>query len=621
MLPFAVIVNGQALVLENSQLSFRGQSPVFHRQYIPGIRNLPTRIPAHPTNLKALGFPHEVHRAELPAELPCQVLLFDSIYINGTLRVTECTEEAFEIHISDPITRFSQEAGEGLISSFALPEGSTGRTEKARVHIRWDVAQQTEMYELYLNGETYAYTVQFGDTPEDIAGYFRTQINADFPGYANFGPTDDILEVEQPNLSDPFEFGWFTAAVVGVDWTILLNRQLTMVKEDAWQAWFQDVLDNPANYPFRLWSLHNPFHYGEDGNPQWSGWINRYFNGDATTNGRHTSMAWEYACVPTPLVKPVLEAIITQLGYELLLDDAVADGLDELCFFSLEAIDELHREWTETGGGTGEWRWVNAHRESFALAGQLPTMSVAQLLNSLAIITNSMWSFDSRQRTARLHSVGTVLASQPVADLAGQELAGYKVVYEERQGYTFAHSEDQADEWYKRLAYARPYVHGNGGQAITNPSGVLHMAFQPDGGRMGRVPVVHQLGNTHATGLEPQPEPAEYLPRFIYYRGMAGMANPYPLASTDHRDALNNPTAAPSLLWEGDTGIIATWWLPWLHYMEQAIRIELSIHPDALGPGLLQFLERIRALGAPCLVAEYTLKVPGREWVEVVVYK
>lgn len=610
-----ILIDGQELVLGQNSLNLKGKSPLLDRNQMPGIRNLPFKVPALDANRKLLGFADDIHKSELPEAVPCQVMLHGSLLLEGELLVQEATELWIECQVSDPLSLFAEEYGEKSIRTLDLGTVSYG-SQKASTTFEIQSSTPGVGYTITLNGNTYQYIVQVGDSIATITNALANAINTDWPGYANVsGALLQFLIVAQPNVGDEYELSWAPTSTSSI-WDIPNRTSHVEARQQNWEAWYNDVVDNPDYYDYCLPVINAPKLYGGS-NARYNGYGN-WWTPTMQYNSKVKSEEWEWACLPCVYMLPVLEALFADLGYSLEVDDDFASSrnLSNLYLLNLYSIDEVLREYEEVGD---EFLLCNVFQYTFSLARMLPAMTYAELIKGVRVALLGEFIWKPNEKKVILQAADKALQATEVTDWQERLVGKYRLRYLHGKGYTFSHKEVEPSLAEQKNMYrAVPYVHGEGEEKIENTLGVVDVIQDQPIGSQRRAPYTNQEGYSDYFDLGY----GEWPGMLSQYRGFLGGPNDYPLGTADHKDKDGNAIdAAFSLGWEGSQGLIQSFYERWLHFMDRTRAVELLLDPDGLTPAELDFFKPILGLHTQWVLGEYTLKVPSKKGQKVVIYR
>lgn len=611
-------VDGKPLLVGDNAISLKGKSPLLDRNRMPGIRNLPFKVPASDDNRRILGFPDDWHSSELPGPWPCEVLVNDHVFVEGELRVMEASKRWIECEVLDPLSLFYDQYGDLSIRFLDLGQVNYGNT-LASITFEFLNTTAGVQYTIHFNGQTWTYTVQSGDIAADISLYFWNQLNQQYAGYATrSGANFEFLHIDQPTVDDPFEVGWEPDDGPPTPiWSITNFTSHVNARQSDWETWFTDVVNNPGNYDYCLPVIYAPGFYPDTENTAYNGFANWWAAGAPTPNGLYSSEVWEYACLPCVKLKPVLVALFEAAGYTLEIDPDfdTSREFDKPYLLNLYSIDAVLRQWDQFDV---EWDYQNVFQRQFDLNKCLPEMSFRAVLNGVRITWNAEFDWNPTSKKVILKAADNALSGSPSRLLDGKLLGDYRIRYRYDEGYTFSHAtgSQQPEELVNGVVFGA-YVHGDGNEKVQNAFGVLMVINDnPIGGRRAPYAVGTGFSDYYELGYDSWPA------LLGLYRGLLGGSSDYPIGMADDKDKDGVVIANTySLGWDGDQGLIEQFYRKWLYFMDHTRMVEIYLDPERVLPNQLSFFVPYRALHDQWILGEYLLQHPSRKKQQVRLYR
>lgn len=606
------------LILGRANVNLKGKSPLLHRNYMPAVRNLPFQVPALDHNRKVLGFPDDPLKDGLPAELPCQVLLHDTLYLSATLQIMEANDRYIELRVLDPLADFGRQYGDKSIRELDMGTVSYG-SQVASTTFEFKSTVPGVVYTIYLNDNQYDYTVQSGDSLVTISTYFATTINIDFPGYCSIsGGLQQFLTIAQPTTTDPFKLGWAPISSSTI-WDIVVLADIIAIRLDDYQEWVQEVVSNPGDYSYCFPMLYLPNLYGND-QPnttylgyanQWSGYahVNNTYNGDDQ---------WPYACCPCVYLKDVLVKMMEVAGYTLGVENDFASSRewDKIYLVNQYSIDDVEASWDDVS----DYIYCNVFQNQFELNKCLPEIKWSKVLAGIRVLLQADFDWDHTQKTVTLRSATSIFSTVEEINWTDKVLASWKQQFEYSKGFTFVHDKDAQDEAQEIFSsQIEDYVHGLGEDSIENP--LTPVMNAPPGGK---------FRDYRGTPISMREGYSDFFDRGYgtwpaavgIYRGLLGGSNDFPLGRSDDMDRFEIPISNTiSLQWGGNQGVINSLYAKWLTLQDSLRKMECYIDANQVPGSDLTFRTPIRAKGTLWLMGEYTLVLPAKSKQKVVLYR
>jgi len=554
-------------------------NPLFSREIGYGSHSYQFSVPGTAHNAVLLGRPGHAYLSA-PALISADMHLGGAFWQQGILRVESAGGPRQPIQLGFSLdTAWLSEQLENLPLK-DLDLGGTryfgGGVGSAFYDYRIDLtsANVGDTAALKVNGITFSYVVQAGDTEQDVLNELASQITANSIDNASatvFFSTWSQIKIAIISDSQPF---LVDANPAGNDFTFILMDSTS--PDEAAQTAMLGHMEQVSTaavgaYPYCFAVVKNEnFFEGKCGT--YSGYLNLREPGGSHL-GNTNSEPHRTTCVPFPRVKYIVDQALATLG---LLDDSPSftssDEYMNLYLWNNRAVD---REGGTADPATSPNDKVLYVANSFDLADHVPQdYTLGDLFRWLAELFNLAIFVDPVRN--RIQLLEREIGSGSGGDFRGKSLQGYTFSFQEEQPIAYRHKKDTDDALFEGGRSFSDVEPGNEKQKI---EAELVPLFQETGESPGgdpwKTPVISQVGETAMSEVQD----GSFSPRCFFYHGLqaADSGSTYPAGSHDGIAYDGSVLISQSLEWAGADGRYALRYAgfePYL-YPTRSMRIRL----------------------------------------------
>lgn len=330
-----------------------------------------------------------------------------------------------------------------------------------------------------------------------------------------------------------------------------------------------------STYPtakYQLFPLKNPDFYGEN-NTEFAKYLNYYTPAGAfATNTLGNN---QYAIVPFPYLRHILDRIGTHLGYTFTGTWLSEADVQRTVIYNNYALDNLN---------AGNNDFITA-ANGIDFKNHVPDITIGQFFVALQNYFGLAFIFNPILKTCQLVRLTDVANNREYIDWTSRTEPGYKNVPYEYLGFELLQSEDSQDKLFEEQdkEWLEQRV-DNGGKEIATMASTLFMRTETDeiNSRAWTIPEAKQPGSSPEfdQGIN------DFTLRFLVYRGLQpdGSANNYPLGTWDINNHAGSAItgAEKTLRWAGSNGLYQQNYKAWLdlfkntRYVERKTRLNIE---------------------------------------------
>lgn len=540
--------------------------PLFDRDRIVRTFSRPFSLPLTPLNRRVLRHVDRFDATEAWGEQESQLWLGGGQYDVGELVSLGGNDDAIEVMFRNlPLTLaddLKQIYINEILEPLTVPD--TGATPLVKL----DITEPPSQYQLNIGVHVYVLGIggSSGMTKQDVAEYFRDDINADFPGMASAVSNQLWLDSEMLNTDNP-------------DWDEMLGFSFASYitpGESAMESftnYVADVVTTPVDevcFPLLQWAN---FYDGK--NAAYTNKINPVFDGVGLLNEySDDEKSWEYSYMPAVKVSYILERIREVAGISYLagwlLDDADAQ---KAVVISDRSCDFVFTDFTEAN----RFQYLNGFESEIVLNKHVPKMTALDFLKRIADGLNLIIDY----KAGGLYFTKALdLVTQPAENWSEFASAkDYSLALTKPQGAVLEYVDEA--EMNDDATQLEAYTLGGGGVRFTMAFNSLFMWVQSLFGHGSfRVPSTKRVGQCPAYGQDI----AKMGLHLLFYRGLGDTSTTeeYPYATHDELDADGSTVVGGlSLSLDGAYGLVEQMYGPILGYGDLSEMDITAIVPES----------------------------------------
>lgn len=527
----------------NTSMNITEVNPMFDNENIKRAFSYPFKIPDTALNKRKLKQLDRLDSTSTNLKLDAELWILGVPVESGFVKVTgngsDYIQIRFENKEQDMLDTLESIKINDILETVEVPW--TGNAFAIFEYFKNGSGEFIGLYRIQIDQNIYFKPQSLPTTGTEVSDYFKNEINADYPGFADSSTGDELH----------LEIALYPDAVIQYDGTLQLTWTSALdIVEDKRQSFHDfvdaNILDASADYAFPV--IKNKSFY-DVSNTEFQEYINFWSDGSFINNTAHDEEVWEHTFVPLVKLKYIFSKIIDQVSSITSISGTFYNLADtqNLLIYNNVALDEV-----TYADYTGTLQYFNHYKQSFDLNDHVPEITAKAFLFTFlkgfklfGVIESGVLNIYKK----------TDQISLPAIDWTHKANAKYTGQVNEKKGFLISLSED-ANDLNTSSTQLQPYTVGLGGIPVTVPFGTLveesDFATYPTS-HSWKIPVAIQKGTSSAGKLGKN----NYTFRLLLYRGLQDDSNnnSYPMAQNSSTDYAGTEIGSYSLDIDGDKGL------------------------------------------------------------------